>query len=51
MPAGRSAPIWVGLALAVVDQRRFVQMGVDSLIVLILYAIGVAGLFAIAAGR
>jgi cation:H+ antiporter len=29
-------------------QRRIARMGIDSLIVLILYAVGVAGLFAIA---
>ncbi len=32
-------------------QRRIARMGVDSLIVLVLYVIGVAGLFAIAAGH
>jgi cation:H+ antiporter len=31
-------------------QRRVARMGVDSLAVLILYAVGVAGLFAIASG-
>ncbi|GAA5228793.1 sodium:calcium antiporter [Paeniglutamicibacter antarcticus] len=31
-------------------QRRIAQMGVDSLIVLVLYAVGIAGLFAIATG-
>jgi cation:H+ antiporter len=31
-------------------QRRIAKMGIDSLVVLILYALGVAGLFAIAAG-
>jgi cation:H+ antiporter len=29
--------------------RRFARMGVDSIVVLVLYALGVAGLFAIAA--
>jgi len=32
-------------------QRRIARMGVDSLTVLVLYVIGVAGLFAIAAGH
>jgi cation:H+ antiporter len=29
-------------------QRRIARMGIDSLVVLILYAVGVAGLFAVA---
>jgi len=32
-------------------QRRIARMGIDSLTVLVLYVIGVAGLFAIAAGH
>lgn len=38
-----------GAGLLFRPHRRIARMGIDSLIVLVLYAIGLAGLFAIAA--
>ncbi|MBT2566230.1 sodium:calcium antiporter [Arthrobacter sp. ISL-85] len=38
------------LGLLFRPQRRIARMGTDSLIVLVLYAVGIAGLFAVAAG-
>lgn len=32
-------------------QRKILRMGIDSLVVLVMYAVGIAGLFAIASGQ
>ncbi|MCA1567934.1 MAG: hypothetical protein LC803_20265 [Acidobacteria bacterium] len=59
MPQAQSTDIYLaglGVLLTAVyiyglifrPQRKFLRMGIDSLVVLVLYALGIVGLFAIA---